>query len=1501
MLSIADAGDLKKLQAQLRAGGASSSAIGKLLQHTSKGVRALTLAWLHEEASRRPGMRAALSVHLPLLPAHTRFEIAVLTADLYRLLGPRAQAVSLPDWRSLDVHPEAQVAWLKAELVIEPPTIERCAINDALLTALDALIEDDALEALGLLSPMIARDSAALGAASLRLIERAVLQGHLLLQDGQAHLLALAISARMSAGTRLRALELLESPWALASPPGPEAIAQLRSITKPDDRVAVAAVALLGAWEAFDALELILRDPERETRVRSAALAEVGRSGRAELIGLMISLAKEGLSSTALFEGLRRMHHRGAFVSPDQIEALLALYLERGGAEAKTLLEITYTARDALMSALEAQLQTAPVEMLVELLEHAHSSRALALLEALLPRTEGHQMQARLLEVLGERGASEALFLQRLAAHPLVCLQALRKVGGAQTARVLRSQLGFETGADSSVAPLAGACFTLALTLLWQLQRDDPAQRRAILERLDPAEVPPQIRADLGPRIDPAELEYLARLRRSTTDAEAIELYCDLGSAQALEAVRPLFAAHVRRLASRRDGTEPSQHGAEPVVFPSVKEAVRGLGGRLYRRSAIRPACLARAQGVEKAKDALLAQLSLELIAESEDPEELRMLLEVLEPLAHPGKVACALRMLRHKSPQVVKMALRCLSQDKPWGLQHNLERLTQSPHPEVVRQAILALQTLGEASAAPAIIAALRHGNMNIKKTAAKALSVLGGPAAIEPLLAQLAHHDNSGFRAQLLESLEAILGVGMGTALLARLARTEESRATRLLIEALDRQLDPPLVDAYMRGHKRGGAALMRALEEGRIRLRSGELSDLAPVKSRRGPATQDPLHALRKMRSETGWQERIVIDHLESLVPSAEALSSPLRAVLASIARAFPREWLRMLQARAPAQKRIALEALLGPHALAGPAREDEALLEHLCAEQELLLDCLAQEVHRPLHPRIVEVLVALGPRFLLSERLRAARAIRIAPPLIASRVALRLDALRALGVLVTAEDLVRTLEDLDVGRPSREATRAVLLRAFALPDAPVSSASTQVVEATLEAAPHASAPEVLAQLEAAMKEMSPSEALRILAEVVPDVPRRLRASLIGWMSELRPPDVRWSFVSAVEAPGSARETSGETEAQAMSWARLPEALEEPSTRLLAARWALRQREPKGATSVLPYYLRDRLKLESEEERALALHLLEVLDSLALPTEPRELQRLSALLLRLPAPARRRALPWVVRMWSEGAAPLEPVLSRAFVYELLPFVPQAPGLARLWSAPTPVSAAVHADLQEKLRKTTQEQSVDQAGVQAVLKTLSTPLSSDPSERERREQQRMERLTEVPAAKPPAPQQQLKLLLADTRSDNAPKVRAALKALGRIPGAQVEQRLLQMIEGGAIEYRQAALRALKRVAKPQVYLAAVMFALEDPRPDVVRAALRTLGHSGYAPALEPTIALLFSKNTQVRRASEDALRLFGERATGALLRAIARARPDRRIRLQEALDRIAQGEDAG
>lgn len=99
---------------------------------------------------------------------------------------------------------------------------------------------------------------------------------------------------------------------------------------------------------------------------------------------------------------------------------------------------------------------------------------------------------------------------------------------------------------------------------------------------------------------------------------------------------------------------------------------------------------------------------------------------------------------------------------------------------------------------------------------------------------------------------------------------------------------------------------------------------------------------------------------------------------------------------------------------------------------------------------------------------------------------------------------------------------------------------------------------------------------------------------------------------------------------------------------------------------------------------------------------------------------------------------------------------------------------------------------------------------------------------------------------------------------------------------------------RTSRAVLDRQTYLHHTSILLDDPQPDLVRTAIRTLCHASWTPAVPAVTGLLEHPHPAVRKAAAEGLVMMGMPAVPALRHAAVHARPDKRSLYTEVLDRI-------
>ncbi|MCM2431103.1 HEAT repeat domain-containing protein [Streptomyces sp. RKAG337] len=614
---------------------------------------------------------------------------------------------------------------------------------------------------------------------------------------------------------------------------------------------------------------------------------------RADIARLTASAARDPLLFAApVVTCLRGLHRRGHFPTEADVPAIVALALADHSIPAGEVATILFTCRRTMVHVLlERETAAADLDrprrmdLLVALSEQGSGSEEPRIGEAITRLLPSAPDPAPLLDAIRRLRHTDAedTVIALLPSVPGAALDALEAIGGHRTVAALWEGLGLaqpENPAGNAaenaggIAPHLRAVRDRALELLWLLTTD-PEQRRALLGRLDAADLPRRIAADLGGP-DEQELALLsshldpdqpvAALRRLAAHAAAgtlpviadllLRVVADLAAEEASGAARPV-----------RDWPP----AGEPAVPDEVLDAVHALGVRLHERGRIRPSCLLDAATAREAGHALVASTALELLDRPGVSDgERTILLDLLLRAPYARTRRRVHRLLRNRDPQVRKHVIALLARDTTGddaqALSASLIALTATrdvQDVQTVRQALLALGHARAGWAAAAVAECLDHPNMNVKKTAAGVLALAGTPAAVPKLLFWLGHHDNPGLRDALVAALRAILGDAYAATVLAAAEHTPENtpehthggdsghgstppsghhgedRARRLLLAGLDGELSARAVLALEHQASPVAPALLALVAAGRVQLTAGTVKNLATAMARHGIA--------------------------------------------------------------------------------------------------------------------------------------------------------------------------------------------------------------------------------------------------------------------------------------------------------------------------------------------------------------------------------------------------------------------------------------------------------------------------------------------------------------------------------------------------------------------------------------------------------------------------------------------------------------------------------------
>ncbi|TDC58386.1 HEAT repeat domain-containing protein [Actinomadura sp. KC345] len=1217
------------------------------------------------------------------------------------------------------------------------------------------------------------------------------------------------------------ALKELAEPWAALDPLPHERIRGLLETGS-----AAAAIEVAARHGHRDVLTGIAADPGRPPAQRRRALELLGGLATREDAGEIVAMAARDplLLAGPAVECLGGMHRRGHFPAGRDVPAIVGLALADHRVPAADLATVLYSRRHETLRELTAGEGELPRRLDLLAALHEQGVPDLAIGDAVAGLARRSADPAPFLRTIGRlrHAGAEETVLGLLPRSPREALGALEAVGGARTVTALRDGLGLDGG---GIAPHLRPFRHQALELLWHL--GDEGERRDILDRLDPRDVPRRIADDLGGP-DPRELALLRANLDPAEPAEALRRLTRNGDATTLPAIADLLLRVV---------SDEEAPGLDEAL-----DAVRELGARLFRRSALRPRCLLDAAGAAEAGDAVLADTLLGLLDRPGlGPAELTSLLDVLCRAPYRRTRARVHPLLRHRDRHVRGRAIAVLAGDggDARALSASLVPLTAAGDAQTVRQALLALAEARAVWAAPAIAACLDHPNMNVKKTAASALARAGAPEAVPKLLDLLGRHDNPGLREALAGALRAVLGDAFAATVLA----------------AADRAPDRPLLLRSLDGLL--GARQAAALARRGVAIRAKE------------PSPVPDADALL----DHGWDEviarRVVDAHEREPRTPAYARLRPMLARWLDLAASDPRA-LRLVTGICP------------------PPWAD-AELEVAARSAGTLVDGLAAPGD---HERLLGLLEAVIPRAGPAGRREIAERVR---RMELGRPGLVL--LRLCGATPVRGDLDRALAAAGrAERPARE-VESVLREAFG--QEPVEGSAPLREGLGREIRDIASLRRARARTDAPSRDV-----LDALIGVFPQAPSDVRDVLLDWMVELQPLGAPpWTLAEESRRPAAEARTPRAADLdQPRSEAlrrRLLEMLGDARAerRETAARILLGWPEPQTGLAVLRAFLHGRADLPVTVDLARALDHAVPAD---LDGDDEACERFARLAVHLEPDVLDRFVPRLLATWEHGTAAARDASARA-LRTASPDVVAGLVAERLASGAWGVLDLLARrpllrtpELDRVLRRLHDEGRDDLARM-LVLETGTLREPGGAVQDEDTLKSLREHRTGVPGEPSRAE-------LFQRARDGGPK--QVGRALARLAERHEEARaepdpelaglLAELIAHRETKVRLHAHRVSRRVLSRAGHLEQTTRLLGDPEPDVVRAAIRTLGHAAWEPAIPGLIDLLAHPRGPVREAAEAALVMIGAPAVPALRHAEGRARPDRRHRYTAVLEGI-------
>ncbi|PWK74785.1 HEAT repeat protein [Streptomyces sp. CG 926] len=1515
--------DVGRLASHLDARLCPPTVFESLVRHDDPRVRHLGLVLLTERVtSGRTGDEpepAELARLLPVSPAGPP-EADLALARLHERLGPYVKGLRRPSWRTAELPERVRIAWLRAELLNEPTVIRTEPPGEPLYQAVRELTLDHAHRPEQLVEELVGSGDPVLQAAALQLAQQGLQAG--LLAPALVREYLISLLGVDSADVVAAVLGELGRPWAALDPLPPRCLFPFLTadavIARPE--VADAAITAASHHGHRGLLRQVIDDADLPPGLRRRAMQLLGDlADRGDIGALSAVAARDPL----LFGGpavtcLRGLHRRGHFPDDPHVPTIIGLALADHSIPAHEVATILFTCRQVMFRVLvdvAADDPSWPRRLALLVALAGQGAGELPIGEAItrvLPSAPAPGPFLEAIRALRHADAEDAV-IALLPSAPAAALDALEAIGGHRTVTALREGLGLATAEGTgTIAPHLRAVRHRALELLWHLTHD-PSQRRAVLVRLDPADLPTRIATDLGGP-DEQELALLTSRPDQEEPVAALRRLAGYGAAGTLPAIADLLLRIVAELAAswERGGAAPrlegGRPGGEPVVPQEVLDAVHGLGHRLHGRGRIRPSCLLDAATAREAGDALVATMGLDLLDRPGlSNAEQAILLELLRRVPYARTRARAHRLLRNRGPHVRKHVIALLARDATGddaqALSATLIALTAAQDIQTVRQALLALGHARARWASGAVATCLSHPNMNVKKTAAGVLVRAGTSTAVPALLLGLGRHDNPGLRGSLVEALRVILGDAYLATVLAAAEHSEDRRSRELLLEGLDRTLSARAVLALDAQASRVAPTLLALVATGRIGLASGTVEELSAALAERGITPP----AARRAETDTGADRDVRALTAEGWDPSvalrlATSAEQPTPAQLRSL-RPMLADWLRLAGSEPAVRGRV-----LGLALRLCPAPWTAGELTAFARSTGVLLDGLAEAAAED-RDDLVAVLEAVVPTLPAVEKPTVTDAVRALPAAPGSRSVLTL--LRGLGAVLVRADLEQALASARLGANPWQAEAAVLRDAFAAPQSPSATRPVEAWRTALDIAVRApSAVEQVRRLRRQHDGVPGSrDRLGALIDVYASAGPDVRAALIDWMADLQPLDAPlWTITETTHAQAPRPRTVHIDDLDQPRSTALRERLlamlrsSAPDHRHTAALALLEWPEPEARLPVLRAFLQGRIDVPVGVDLARTLNTLgeaelradgilhDRVGLVAAQLDPWDLEPLVPLLLEWwehdPPPGSSAAGRALLRVPADALAERLGGRLDAGAWGFLALlrgrsVLRTPALTQTCRR---LRAEGRDDLADGLLLVEGPlRHPDDVPLDAALPELRTPAA-------------------LPGAAQPLSRQEL---LKQARTGDLIQVRHALARLAEGhsgPQPDRDPRLRDLI-GELLHHpkpkvRLHAHRTSRAMLDRQTYLHHTSILLDDPQPDLVRTAIRILSHAKWAPAIPALTGMLEHPHPVVRRTAAKGLIDIGKQAIPALRHAAGHVRPDRRSRYTEVSERITAAE---
>ncbi|MCH9680774.1 MAG: HEAT repeat domain-containing protein, partial [Deltaproteobacteria bacterium] len=751
------------------------------------------------------------------------------------------------------LEPRLRVEWLRVAVAVGDTAVLD-ALDDAdLFAVVDQWPLDDVLDPRELIGRLCCAPTPRLRALGLDALETGI--STLAMTAAEAFERVAALSDDADPRLRARAIGLMARGWMRALSPASsrrrDALVQTALVDDEPNVVAsaIGATVNLGHSDWLRARVLETGGADTGQPQALAALGAVARDDDLDLV-LGAALAEPLRLGPPARRFILEAHRHGVFLRAQHLPAVVALFDAHHAWTASQLVRVTHIVRRELVE----HLALLPADdrrwvRRARVLALSIAPSAASVLVEQLRATVDPVIGAALVEAAGcsPSYTDEDPLLAWLEQLPEVVVPVLRVKGGPRSREHLRA--------------LVEDPFTerelrrLAMRSLWALETD-----RGVLLR--------QLSAQLGPH-ESGLLDQAHRVLRDRRiaaivadapwpDVEAhtieplkrLEVLCESDDITHLPEVEAGFRERVR---SYVGSALAGDFTIKRVAMPQLEQLVFRYGRHLLAQGR----CVRRFQSPDPqtGRD-LVLRFACDWLHEEPAPPIMVALLETIGRHAPGGTT---LRLIepywRHSHREVQRAAIEAIVEagEGARGLELSLCRLIDHPEPRVLVQALGAVQVLEARWAEPAVLTALEHPAMAVKRAAAEALGEIASPRAVPALVEWLAHHDNANFRAALSNALDRAAADARVAVLVDALERETESRRITLLWRALDRHLTLAAAIRLARSDRESHRRLVDACLAREVTLADADRNTFAErlLKARLrtpAPAPDDPGRPLR-----------------------------------------------------------------------------------------------------------------------------------------------------------------------------------------------------------------------------------------------------------------------------------------------------------------------------------------------------------------------------------------------------------------------------------------------------------------------------------------------------------------------------------------------------------------------------------------------------------------------------------------------------------------------------